>query len=77
MNDLPLESCDNKLASERGLEWGVVAIKGDRKIWVLSKKGKANREMGKIKNKVFPFCAQREIQLKHSSPGEGTRGQIC
>lgn len=37
MNILSLGYCDDKLVSERELEWEGVDIKGDRRIKVLSK----------------------------------------
>lgn len=72
MNVLSLENHDNKLMSQRGLEWrGRYLVR--QKDRSAKQKWKTNREMGKIKKKAFSFY---EIQGKLSGTREGAGGQI-
>lgn len=58
MNILSLENYDNKLVSERGLEWGV-DIKWDRSIKVLSKNEKPTEKWARLKRRHFPSMPER------------------
>ena len=58
MNFLSLENHDNKLVSERGLEWGV-DIKWDRSIKVLSKNEKPTEKWARLKRRHFPSVPER------------------